>query len=125
MIKNLIKYVLLILLSQILLFILPVIFINLFKITFINITLIILNSLVTWYCIKKVERLYYHKYNKASSLLYNACPLIGVALVFLIIYKISNNSGILYLAYYYVSLFSIIFFINFVYISINIIKNNK
>ena len=111
---KLLKYTCLFLFAQILLAILPIIIDT--NIPYINEVFFTINAILSWYIIKQVEMLYYKKYNKLSSMLYNICPLIGICLLLGISYYLYKSDSILFLIKYYIPLFITIYFINFIYI---------
>ena len=115
---KLLKYTFLFLIVQILLVLLPMIIEN--NIPYITEILFIINAIICWYIIKQVEMLYYKKYNKLSSMLYNICPLIGICLLFGISYYFTKSEDILLLMKYYIPLFVVIYFINLIYVLIKI-----
>ncbi len=87
-----------------------------------NITCFIINVLGTFIIIKLVEKEYYKKYNKINSLLYNVCPLLGVSIIFIIIYKIFKLEVLYYLTKYYISLFVGVYLVNVIYVITEYIK---
>ena len=80
----------------------------------------IVNVILSWILIKRVEKMYYPKYNKINSMLYMICPVIGVSLISFIIYLITKETFIMR---YYIILVSAIYGANLVYILYNYIKN--
>lgn len=82
----------------------------------VNITCFIINVLGTFLIIKLVEKQYYKKYNKINSLLYNLCPLLGVSIIFIIVYRICKLEMLDYLMKYYICLFLSVYLFNIVYI---------
>jgi hypothetical protein len=111
------KYAFLLFLVQVFLLILPIIIDNISYITYIS---FIINAFISWYIIKQIEKIYYKKYNKWSSMLYNICPLLDVTVSLSILYYIYKSDNILFLMKYYIPLFIVIYIINLIYVLINI-----
>lgn len=68
----------------------------------------LLNTLCTWFFIKNIEKMYYPKYDKLSSMLYNICPFIGVVILYLIakyIFKSEITGMFLYFVYLFLSVY--------------------
>ena len=86
MIGILITYLIVLTVSQIVFFVIPFIYGSFLGTTF----GFSFNVLVTWFALKQIEMLYYKKYDKLSSMLYNICPLIGVSILLAIIYFITR-----------------------------------
>lgn len=80
---------------------------------------IIFNSIITFYMIKCIEKMYYKKYNRINSLLYNLCPLIGISLIFLLLSSLIKYDFIIFLRDYYICVFLIYYMINALYIIIS------
>lgn len=115
MTRKLISSLILLFVVNIILFIMPL----LLKINILTNILFIINTLITWYIIKQIEKLYYKKYNKFSSLLYMSCPLIGICLLLFLVYFISKSDALVYLIKYYIPLYIGVMIINLIYILIN------
>ena len=111
------KYAFLLFLVQVFLLILPIIIDNISYITYIS---FIINAFISWYIIKQIEKLYYKKYNKWSSMLYNICPLLDITVSLSILYYIYKSDNILFLMKYYIPLFIVIYIINLIYVLVNI-----
>ena len=79
---------------------------------------LVLNCVISWLLIKKVEKGYYSKYNKLSSMLYMLCPIIGVSLLVIVFYLIYKEAFIMN---YYLILMSSIYCINGIYVMNNYI----
>ncbi len=111
---KIIKYIFLLLITEIALLVVPFMMYNLsFDLDYICFTI---NAVLCWYYIKQIEKLYYTRYDKLSSMLYNICPLIGICLLLSISYYLYKSDSILFLIKYYIPLFVTIYFINFIYI---------
>ncbi len=111
------KYAFLLFLVQVFLLILPIIIDNISYITYIS---FIINAFISWYIIKQIEKIYYKKYNKWSSMLYNICPLLDITVSLSILYYIYKSDSILFLMKYYIPLFIVIYIINLIYVLVNI-----
>lgn len=86
--------------------------------------LVSINSIITFYIIKSVEKIYYKKYNKLNSLLYNLCPLIGVSIMFIILSNVFNNMLINYLRNYYIITYILAYIINAIYLIISKLRHS-
>lgn len=84
----------------------------------------IMNMVLTFLIIKGIEKKYYKKYDKLSSLLYNICPLLGVSIFFIAIYQLLKLEVIMYLIKYYIPLFIGVYVINLIYVLIRNIKHS-
>lgn len=84
----------------------------------VNIISLIINVICTFIIIKRIEKRYYKKFNKLSSLLYNLCPLLGVSILFIIINYLFPIPAISYLKMYYITVFILAYLINIIYIII-------
>lgn len=104
-------------LVQVFFLLLPIIIDNISYLTYIS---FIFNAIVSWYIIKQIEKIYYKKYNKWSSMLYNICPLLGVTVSLSILYYIYKSDNLLFLMKYYIPLFIVIYIINLIYVLVNI-----
>jgi len=118
---KIIKYIFLLLITEIILFVIPLMIYNIP--TYIVNIFFSMNAIISWYYIKQIEKLYYKKYNKLSSMLYNICPLIGISLLLGITYYIFKLDSILFLIQYYIPLYITIYLINLIYIIIKNINN--
>ncbi|HPZ23478.1 MAG TPA: hypothetical protein PLC25_01375 [Bacilli bacterium] len=121
MIGTLITYLIVLTVSQIVFFVIPFIYGSFLGTTF----GFSFNVLVTWFALKQIEMLYYKKYDKLSSMLYNICPLIGVSILLAIIYFITRFDYVIILLKYYVPLFMCVYVINLIYIIYKIFINEK
>lgn len=110
-----IKYIVVLAVLEIIYLVIP----NIIEISFIAHTMFILNIISTWFIIKQIEKKYYQKYNKISSMLYNLCPILGITLLLLIVYYFSKLEAYLYLLIYYLVLFSGVLCLNLIYIIAN------
>lgn len=117
--RKILKYLFLLLISQILFFIIPTLLYNKWLI---GVTLLI-NAFISWFMIKRVEKLYYAKYNNLSSLLYMSCPLIGVITLMSIFYLITKMTSIYLLLQYYFIVYILVYIINIIYLLIRKIFN--
>ena len=111
---KIVKYIFLLLITELALLVFP------FMMDYIWFTM---NAVLCWYYIKQIEKMYYKKYDKLSSMLYNICPLIGVSLMLGLSYYITKEESIIYLLEYYLQLFIAIYLINLVYVIIKNINN--
>ena len=118
---KILKYIFLLLITEIALFVLPMMLYDWYDYT-INITFT-LNAVLSWYYIKEIEKLYYKKYDKLSSMLYNVCPLIGVILLSIVSYSILKLESSYILIGYYVPLYIAIYLINLIYVIVKNINN--
>ena len=118
---KILKYIFLLLITEIALFVLPMMLYDWYDYTF-NITFT-LNAVLSWYYIKEIEKLYYKKYDKLSSMLYNVCPLIGVILLSIVSYSILKLESSYILIGYYVPLYIAIYLINLIYVIVKNINN--
>lgn len=94
------------------------------RLNFIYFLSIIFNSIITFYTIKCIEKIYYKKYNKINSLLYNLCPLIGISFIFFALSSLIKYDFIIFLRDYYICVFIIYYMINILYIIISKIKHS-
>lgn len=118
---KIIKYIFLLLITEIALLVVPFMMYNLsFDLDYICFTI---NAVLCWYYIKQIEKLYYTRYDKLSSMLYNICPLIGISLLLGLSYYITKEESILFLLEYYLQLFITIYLINLIYVIIKNINN--
>ncbi len=91
-------------------FIVEFLFITLFYTLFfeskiVSIILFIINIIYTWVLIKSIEKKYYSKYDKFSSMLYNICPLIGVVILYLLDkYIFRSDLSLMFLFFVYIFL---------------------
>ena len=106
--KNIIMTIIKIFIVQILFFLLPLYTNNLF----IEGATFTINIILTWVFIKDLEKEYYKKYNKVSSILYMSCPLVGIIILMLLLNKYIDKIFI----NYYIYLFIGIFILNILYI---------
>lgn len=118
---KILKYIFLLLITEIALFVLPMMLYDWYDYT-INITFT-LNAVLSWYYIKEIEKLYYKKYDKLSSMLYNVCPLIGVILLSIVSYSVLKLESSYILIGYYVPLYIAIYLINLIYVIVKNINN--
>ena len=118
---KIIKYIFLLLVTQIVLFMVPTM-IN-FSYGYSDSIFFTLNVVLSWYYIKQIEKLYYKKYDKLASMLYNVCPLIGISLLTGITYYFTKLDSVLFLVKYYIPLYIAIYLINLIYIIIKNINN--
>ena len=118
---KIIKYIFLLLITEVALFVVPTLMYDVF-VDLSNI-LFSLNAVLCWYYIKQIEKLYYKRYDKLPSMLYNICPLVGIILLFELSYFITRADSILFLMEYYLQLFISIYMINLIYIIIKNINN--
>ena len=89
------------------------------------ISVFLINTVCVWFFIKNIEKLYYPKYDKLSSMLYNLCPFIGVVILYLIA-KYILKSEITGMFLYFVYLFLSVYIFNGLYILFKtIIKKYK
>ncbi len=116
---SLITNLFIIIASQIVLYILPLTIEN----EFIIYLGFFFNVVITLMAIKNIEKIYYSRYKKFSSLLYMACPFVGVGGILYIIYLITSSEAIYFLMTYYIPLFMCIYILNFIYILYNYITN--
>lgn len=79
------------------------------------ISVFLINTVCAWFFIKNIEKLYYPKYDKLSSMLYNICPFIGVVILYLIA-KYILKSEITGIFLYFVYLFLSVYIFNGLYI---------
>ena len=118
---KIVKYIFLLLITELALLVFPFMMYDLtFDMDYICFTM---NAVLCWYYIKQIEKMYYKKYDKLSSMLYNICPLIGVSLMLGLSYYITKEESIIYLLEYYLQLFIAIYLINLVYVIIKNINN--
>lgn len=118
---KLILYTEILCIIQIVLFLFPILLTTRF---YMLAFLIPVNALLSWFVIKKVEKMYYKKYNTLSSLLYNICPLIGITILYIINAVFIKSEALFDLTIYYVLIFIVIYILNFVYI-LNCLKHKK
>lgn len=116
---SLITNLFIIIASQIVLYILPLTIEN----EFIIYLGFFFNVVITLMAIKNIEKIYYSKYKEFSSLLYMACPLVGVGGILYIIYLVTESDAIYFLMTYYIPLFICIYILNFTYILYKYIIN--
>ena len=118
---KIVKYIFLLVITEILLLVIPFAMYNLsFDLDYICFFFFFL---LCWYYIKQIEKLYYKKYDKLSSMLYNICPLIGISLLLGLSYYITKEESILFLLEYYLQLFITIYLINLIYVIVKNINN--
>ena len=80
----------------------------------------LLNTVCAWFFIKNIEKMYYPKYDKLSSMLYNICPFIGVILLYLFDkYILKSEMSVMFL--YFVYLFLSVYIFNGLYVLFKII----
>ena len=113
---KIIKYTFLFILIQVLFAAIPLVLVSYDKYLFI--AFMPINSFLSWLILKQIEKMYYKKYDRWMSMLYNICPLIGIIVVFGGIYYINQSKACLLLLYYYIPIFVLIYLMNFSYIII-------
>lgn len=109
-----IKSIVVLFIVQAILLIVPTLFHNMI----INLICLAINMILTFIIIKGIEKKYYKKYDRLASMLYNLCPLLGVSIIFIVIYQLSKQEAIKYLLEYYIPLFIGIYLINIMYLVI-------
>lgn len=82
----------------------------------ISIICFVINMTLTFLIIKGIEKKYYKKYDRLTSMLYNLCPLLGISIIFSVIYQLFKLDVIMYLIKYYIPLFIGVYVINFIYL---------
>ncbi len=107
-----IKNIIVLFVLQIILLFMPA-FINY---SVVNIIFWLINIIFTFMIIKDVEKKYYKRYDKLSSMLYNLCPLLGVSIIFIIMYTLFKGEVILYLIKYYIPLYIGVYIVNIGYL---------
>ncbi len=112
---RLLFYVELLCIIQVLLFLFPIL---ITERLFVVGMLIPFNGVLSLLVIKEVEKMYYKKYNTWSSLLYMICPLLGMALLYIINAIFIKNEAFFEVSLYYVVLFTVVYLFNFIYLLI-------
>lgn len=115
-----IKSIIILFILQVILLFIPAIINN----GVVNIICWIINMFLTFLIIKGIEKKYYKKYDKLASLLYNICPLLGVSIIFIVIYQLKKLEVIMYLIKYYIPLFIGVYVINIIYVILKKIKHS-
>lgn len=105
-------YLFLLIGGQIIFFLIPILIYNKIVVE----VSIVLNSLISWWLIKNVEKLYYKKYNDWNSLLYMICPLLGEVFILGLLSHIWKLPSLIFLFKYYLIVYILVYVINIFYV---------